>query len=438
MTRGKDSSRAEVGLVLDNGAGSVKAGMFPLHGIADKATPQPLVVPNALARVGSNATMGQTGTSKRPPHMLVGSEIDTAPDFSGMSFRRAHDRGYIARWDTERDVWLSVFSEDKGIGLRDPATTSLLVTEPVATPVHMRRAMDELVFEVFGFLEYAATTAPRLVAISAGDALSSRKKTSRKPSARTCLVLDSGFSFSHAVPVVAGRVLPNAVRRLNIGGKALTNYLKETVSFRSWNMMEETAVINAVKERTCYVSSHFMSELAASRGKKSPTKLEYMLPDLSRGGVDPLGHIRVDREEVDGSEQILNMNNERISVPELLFSPSDLGVMQAGLAELIVQAVEASPEASRADLYANVVLAGGNCRLPGFKERLQAELRPLVPDVFEVEIFMGSDPSLSAYYGGVESFRQGAAGLVQPVTKAEYEEHGFNLTLQRFGEHQTP
>ena len=36
----------------------------------------------------------------------------------------------------------------------------------------------------------------------------------------------------HAVPVFDGRVQLAGVRRINIGGKALTNHLKELVSYR--------------------------------------------------------------------------------------------------------------------------------------------------------------------------------------------------------------
>lgn len=46
------------------------------------------------------------------------------------------------------------------------------------------------------------------------------------------LVIDAGFSFTHAVPVCDGHVLLEGVRRINLGGKALTNYLKELVSYR--------------------------------------------------------------------------------------------------------------------------------------------------------------------------------------------------------------
>ncbi len=50
--------------------------------------------------------------------------------------------------------------------------------------------------------------------------------------ARCALVLDVGFSYSHAVPLFDARVQLAGVRRINIGGKALTNHLKELVSYR--------------------------------------------------------------------------------------------------------------------------------------------------------------------------------------------------------------
>ena len=84
---------------------------------------------------------------------------------------------------------------------------------------------------------------------------------------------------------------------------------------------------------------------------------------------------------------------------------------EAGLAEAVWRAVEASPPQLHGLLYSNVLLigacagriarlcallhrppsahclptrAGGTTRCPGFKERLHAELRPLVPDDYEV------------------------------------------------------
>ena len=73
------------------------------------------------------------------------------------------------------------------------------------------------------------------------------------------------------------------------------------------------------------------------------------------------------------------MGNERFMVPEALFYPSDIGLAQAGVAEVVTQAVNAVQMDLRGMLYSNVVLAGGCAALPGFRDRFEADLRPLVP-----------------------------------------------------------
>jgi actin-related protein 6 len=71
------------------------------------------------------------------------------------------------------------------------------------------------------------------------------------------LVVDAGFSFTHIVPVVRGAVASAGVRRIDVGGKLLTNYLKELVSFRQWYMMDQTCVIERAKEQCCYVTQQW-------------------------------------------------------------------------------------------------------------------------------------------------------------------------------------
>ena len=69
------------------------------------------------------------------------------------------------------------------------------------------------------------------------------------------------------------------VRRLNIGGKIMTNHLKQVVSYRAYNVMDETHLINDIKERLCYVSLDFGAELALTRfkGKKNTLRREFVL-----------------------------------------------------------------------------------------------------------------------------------------------------------------
>lgn len=78
------------------------------------------------------------------------------------------------------------------------------------------------------------------------------------------------------------------------------------------------------------------------------------------------------------------LNNERFMVPEVLFQPSDIGLQQAGLAQTIVDAVEAAHPDLHPLLYSNVLCTGGSAKCPGFRDRLYKELRPLVPGDIEV------------------------------------------------------
>jgi len=131
------------------------------------------------------------------------------------------------------------------------------------------------------------------------------------------------------------------------------------------------------------------------------------------------------------TEQVLTLSNERICVPELLFRPSDIGVEQAGLAECVVQAVDACTADLRESLYANIVLTGGSTRFPNFSERLQRELRALVPADYEVGVTAAADPLNAAWRGG-SIFASADSFPAQTVTRAEYHEHGHSLCRRRF------
>jgi len=48
---------------------------------------------------------------------------------------------------------------------------------------------------------------------------------------------------------------------VDVGGKLLTNHLKELVSYRQWNMMDETSIVNDVKEKCCFLSQDFERDL---------------------------------------------------------------------------------------------------------------------------------------------------------------------------------
>lgn len=83
------------------------------------------------------------------------------------------------------------------------------------------------------------------------------------------------------------------------------------------------------------------------------------------------------------------MENERFSVPEVLFRPSDIGIDQAGVAETAAQSIIALWELEQPLCAANIVCTGGNSLFPGFQARLDSELRTFLRN----EVTMKVDPS---------------------------------------------
>ena len=95
-------------------------------------------------------------------------------------------------------------------------------------------------------------------------------------------------------------------------------------------------------------------------------------------------------EGEDEEDQCLVMNSERISIPEVLFHPSDTGLNQAGIAEAIVAAVEACPLELQGLMYQNIMLTGGNTKFKNYASRLEREVRSLAPDEHPVKIWVAS------------------------------------------------
>jgi actin-related protein 6 len=252
------------------------------------------------------------------------------------------------------------------------------------------------------------------------------------------------------------------VKRLDLGGKALTNYLKELVSYRSVNLMDESFLMDDVKEKLCFVSLDVARDLqiARRRGKDNSFRCTYVLPD---GVTNTKGFLKDPKEaeryldlyerahsqepseknntdikekpeeknKVDLTKNEFSLTNERFLVPEMIFRPADLGMNQAGLAECIVRSVNTCHPYLHPVLYESIILTGGSTMFPRFAERLERELRPLVPDDYQVKITAQEDPILGVWRGG--SILGSSPDFEEIcVTKAEYEELGSARCRKRF------
>jgi len=310
------------------------------------------------------------------------------------------------------------------------------MTEPYFNFASIREGLSEILFEEYQFASIFRT--------NPGD-LSCYNNKQQYTDEECCLIVDSGYSSTHIVPYIHGRRLKEAVIRIDVGGKLLTNHLKEIVSYRQIRVLDETYVMNAAKEDSCYVSLDFDNDmkLAKIESKKRRKEnyaykiaREYVLPDftsLRRGylrKIKPIVASESNTTQV-SNEQTIVLNNERFSVPEVLFNPSDVGITQMGIPEAIAHCISLCDESARSWLYRNIVLTGGNMSFPNMKERVEREVRAYAPTEYNVVVRLPPDPISYAWNGGA-LFGNDPCLSKLSVTREEYLEKGNTVCEERY------
>lgn len=394
-------------VVLDNGAYTAKLGL------ASHEDPQ----------ITLNCIMKAKAERRRA---FIGNQIEECRDASGLFYILCFQKGYLLNWDVQKTVWDYIFSnEGSGISLED---RNILVTEPQLNFPSIQETMIEILFEEYHSSGVHKTTTAELAAY---NYCADSEETSMQ--ALNCIVLDVGYSFTHVVPFVRGKRVTKGIRRVEVGGKVLTNHLKEIISYRHLNVMDESYVVNQIKEDVCFVSQNFADDMRVHTDakKRAEVTVEYMLPDFT---TVKRGYIRQSPSKnpvsEDSDQQSMRLCNERFTVPELLFNPSDVGIQQVGIPEAVIDALKDCPAYAHHELLRNILVIGGTSLFPGFIPRLKSEIRALAPDDLEVSIIFPDDPISYGWYGGKEmasndSFRD----IV--LTREEYEENGYSASNGR-------
>ncbi|KAG9510640.1 Actin-related protein 6, partial [Fragariocoptes setiger] len=390
---------------MDNGAYTIKVGMA-----SDENT---ALISNCKMKVKSERQ-----------RQFIGDQIEDCKDCSGLYYILTHQKGFIINWDVEREVWEYIIK--KKFASLDPTLSTLIITEPYFDFRPIQNNIDEIMFEEYGFDSILRTNPGYLSTFS--QELSNPKDNNQPLG---CLVVDSGFSFTHVTPYIASdttrfRKIKSGIRRIDIGGKALTNHLKELLSYRQINVMDETYVINQCKEDACFVSNNLDAAMKECKRNKNSFLREYVLPDFT---TVKRGFVRnpENPEPISSEQQILRLVNERFQVPELLFNPSDVGIEQVGIVEAIVDSINSIPEKLRPHLFENILLTGGNALFEGFKERVFSGIRSYCPAEFKVNVTLASNPITNSWEGGRVLANQYPDLLKSMIiTKKDYDESGDN------------
>lgn len=324
---GQDEVLFNQPVVLDNGSGIIKAGF----GGEDKPKcyEYSLIGKPKYSKIMAGRLDGES---------FVGNQAQEERGLLRLKYPLEH--GVVTDWNGLEQLWGHVF--EKGLQLYDLQDHPVLVTEAPLNPRKNRERMCELLFETFNV--------PAVyVSIQAVLSLYASGRT-------TGCVLDSGDGCSHAVPVYDGYTLPSAIRRIDLAGRDISEFLQTLIRKSTGVSLlssSEREIVRIIKEKACYVAVN-------------PIEEEKNYTSLSRQTMFKLP---------DGKQ--IELDNEKFRAPEILFNPQLIGSEFESLPDILYESIQKVDLDLRSSLYSNIVFSGGTTMLPGFGDRMLNELKQL-------------------------------------------------------------
>ncbi|OMJ73507.1 hypothetical protein SteCoe_27807 [Stentor coeruleus] len=363
-----------VPLVIDNGSGVCKAGF------AGDDAPKS-VFPSIVGRPRLPGII--VGTEQK--EVYIGEEAKSKSGVLNLKYPISH--GIVTDWEDMERVWHhTFFNELKTAADEHP----VLLTEVPLNSKTNREKMTQIMFDTFNVPAFYVEKHPVLSLYSIG-------KT-------TGLVFDSGHGVTHIVPIYEGYAIPHAIRRINLAGKEITDYLETLLADKLNNTIIAKEIANDVKEKLCYVAVDFQTEMNI---KTENIDEKYKLPD--------------------GNEVFIG--KERFRATEVLFKPELIGMNDNGAGEAIYQAIVNCDDDIRREFCQNIMISGGNTLFKGIGDRLIREIEKKITGVAD-KVIAPAERNYSVWIGGsmissLSSFQQ------MWVSKAEYDEAGPSIVHRK-------
>ncbi|OVA19689.1 F-box domain [Macleaya cordata] len=266
-----------------------------------------------------------------------------------------------------RHFFATIYSRMQVKPSRQPIVVSIPIchSQDTESAKAARRQLKETIYSVLFDMNVPAVCAINQAIL----ALYAARRTSG-------IVVNIGFHVTSVVPILRGKVMREVgVEVVGLGAIKLTGFLKEKMQQQNMSF-ESLYTVRTLKENLCYVAADYGAEL----------------------NKDTQASFKV------SGEDWFTLSKERFQTGEILFQPRMGGVHTMGLHQavaLCMDRCQAAEVTADDGWFKTVVLAGGTACLSGLPDRLEKELRALLPPSISEGLRVLSPPygAESAWFG---------------------------------------
>ena len=237
--------------------------------------------------------------------LMIDDEITPVRDYLNLS--RPIENGIIVNEEDSIFLFDYILSKKLGLSSADLKNRKLLMTcLPEETEENIKKKC-EIIFEKIGLGYCNFESRSKCSLFSEGNELG--------------MILDIGYDNSYAIPIIRGNELTDKFKKLDIGGKHITDYLIKLLQIKGYslNPIINFDNMNKIKEKLCFVSIDFESD------KKLDLETTYYYSQLKLP---------------DGFK--ISISGEKFIAPEILFKPWLKNNNNPGIHEILFDSINVS------------------------------------------------------------------------------------------------
>ena len=333
-------------IVIDIGTSSIKAGL------SGQEKPS-LVFPNYFGEMKYSKSVGILKEDDKKKR--IGKDCDKYFGVIKLKYPLTHG---VFNDDKDIEIIFDHIYSNLDMSITEIKEHPVLIAEPLLNPQQNRQKIAKLLFDKYKIEHLFFASQPILSLFST--------------SSTSGAVLESGDGVTQSCIIYEGYTIPGSYKRINLGGKEVTEYLQYLLNRKGYNLNNSDGfqITKKIKEELC--------EVYPIEKNNNLENKNYTLPD----------------------DSIIEIGEERRLAPEILFNPLLREYEYPGMHEMLSESINKTNYDLKLQLYASILLSGGNTNIKGMKERIYKEIKKIAPKNAKVRLHTPSNPEYCSWIGG--------------------------------------